>query len=82
MDTERLSPRYADIDLWEPADILEAAEPGDPIAGRLPALPADQPETDAICLIQSFYAMAVRLAEHLDIDVDRPRHLSKVTSTT
>lgn len=24
MDTERLSPRYADIDLWEPADILEA----------------------------------------------------------
>ena len=36
---------------------------------------------DAICLIQSFYAMAVQLAQHLDIDVDRPRHLSKVTST-
>jgi|SRR5581483_3840431 len=24
MDTERPSPRYADIDLWEPADVLEA----------------------------------------------------------
>jgi len=28
MDTERLSPRYADIDLWEPADILEAMVEG------------------------------------------------------
>src|SRR3989440_5832021 len=24
MDTERPSPRFADIDLWEPADVLEA----------------------------------------------------------
>ena len=24
MNTERLSPRYADIDLWEPGDILDA----------------------------------------------------------
>src|SRR5258705_13616315 len=24
MDTERPSPRYADIDLWEPSDVLEA----------------------------------------------------------
>jgi N-acetylmuramic acid 6-phosphate etherase len=24
METERLSPRYADIDIWEPADVLEA----------------------------------------------------------
>src|SRR5215472_9892402 len=24
MDTERVSPRYCDIDLWDPADILEA----------------------------------------------------------
>jgi glucosamine--fructose-6-phosphate aminotransferase (isomerizing) len=48
---------------------------------RLPALPPEQPEADAICLIQSFYAMAVELALRLDIDVDRPRHLRKVTST-
>jgi len=48
----------------------------------LPALAPDQPETDAICLIQSFYAMVEQLSRGLDIDVDRPRHLSKVTSTT
>ncbi len=36
-------------------------------AGRLPALPPDHPETDAVCLIQSFYAMLVarrRAARH------------------
>ncbi len=60
---------------------LFVAEPGGPSATRLPTLGADQPEADAICLIQSFYAMAVQLAQRLDIDVDRPRHLSKVTST-
>lgn len=60
---------------------LFIAEPGEATPARLPTLPADQPEADAICLIQSFYAMAVQLAQRLDIDVDRPRHLSKVTST-
>jgi glucosamine--fructose-6-phosphate aminotransferase (isomerizing) len=60
---------------------LFVAEHGEVGATRLPTLPPDQPETDAICLIQSFYAMAVEVAQHLDIDVDRPRHLSKVTST-
>jgi glucosamine--fructose-6-phosphate aminotransferase (isomerizing) len=48
----------------------------------LPALPADQPEADAICIIQSFYVMAVALAARLGIDVDQPRHLRKVTRTT
>jgi glucosamine--fructose-6-phosphate aminotransferase (isomerizing) len=47
----------------------------------LPALPPDHPETDAVCLIQSFYAMMVRLAERLGIDPDRPRHLQKITRT-
>jgi glucosamine--fructose-6-phosphate aminotransferase (isomerizing) len=47
----------------------------------LSALAADHPETDAVCLIQSFYAMMVRLAERLGIDADRPRHLQKVTRT-
>ena len=59
-----------------------AAPSGDMHRVGLPALPPDQPETDAICLIQSFYAMVVALSRRLDIDVDRPRHLSKVTSTT
>ncbi|HYI91479.1 MAG TPA: SIS domain-containing protein [Beijerinckiaceae bacterium] len=61
--------------------LLYAAEPGEPAAGRLPALAADHPEADAICLIQSFYGLAVRLAERRGIDVDRPRHLQKVTRT-
>jgi glucosamine--fructose-6-phosphate aminotransferase (isomerizing) len=60
---------------------LFVAEPGDPAPSRLPALPPDQPEADAICLIQSFYAMAVRLAEARGLDADQPRHLRKVTRT-
>jgi glucosamine--fructose-6-phosphate aminotransferase (isomerizing) len=52
-----------------------------PGALRLPALRADQPETDAVCLIQSFYGLAIRLAAHRGIDVDRPRNLQKVTRT-
>ncbi|MEK4034245.1 SIS domain-containing protein [Methylocystis sp. IM3] len=48
---------------------------------RLPALPDDHPETDAICLIQSFYAMVVRLAAMRGTNVDKPRHLRKITRT-
>jgi len=50
-------------------------------SGRLAALAPDHPETDAVCLIQSFYAMLIGLAERLGADVDRPRHLQKVTRT-
>ena len=49
--------------------------------GRLPVLAPDQPETDAVCLIQSFYALTLRLAEHLGFDVNQPRNLHKVTRT-
>lgn len=48
---------------------------------RLPVLAPDHPEADAVCLIQSFYAMTVGLAERRGIDPDRPRHLQKVTRT-
>jgi glutamine---fructose-6-phosphate transaminase (isomerizing) len=48
---------------------------------RLPALAPDQAEADAICLIQSFYAFLLRLAERRGTDIDRPRHLQKVTRT-
>ncbi|HXJ02284.1 MAG TPA: SIS domain-containing protein [Micropepsaceae bacterium] len=47
----------------------------------LPAVPADQPETDAICAIQSFYATLPHLAKLRGLDADRPRHLQKVTRT-
>lgn len=51
------------------------------VAGELPVLSPDHPDTDAVCLIQSFYKLAVRLAEHRGLNVDRPRHLQKITRT-
>jgi glucosamine--fructose-6-phosphate aminotransferase (isomerizing) len=47
----------------------------------LPVVSPDLPETDAICLIQSFYGLALRLAEHRGLNADQPRHLQKVTRT-
>jgi glucosamine--fructose-6-phosphate aminotransferase (isomerizing) len=47
----------------------------------LPALRADHPATDAVCLVQSFYAFLVRLAERRGTDIHAPRHLRKVTRT-
>jgi glucosamine--fructose-6-phosphate aminotransferase (isomerizing) len=65
-------------DLRDKGAALFAAEPGE---GRLPTLDPHQPEADALCLLQSFYGMAVRLAALRGTDVDRPRHLEKVTRT-
>jgi len=48
---------------------------------RLPALEPDRPEADAICLIQSFYGLAIHLATHRGMNVDQPRNLQKVTRT-
>lgn len=48
---------------------------------ELPTLPADHPDTDAVCLIQSFYALLVEIADERGIDADNPRHLQKVTRT-
>jgi glucosamine--fructose-6-phosphate aminotransferase (isomerizing) len=50
-------------------------------AHRLATLSSDYPETDAVCLIQSFYGQIIRVAEQLGIDVDRPGHLTKITRT-
>jgi glucosamine--fructose-6-phosphate aminotransferase (isomerizing) len=49
--------------------------------GGLPALASDHSDTDAVCLIQSFYAFLVRLAARRGMDIDQPRHLQKVTRT-
>jgi glucosamine--fructose-6-phosphate aminotransferase (isomerizing) len=48
---------------------------------ELPAPAPDHPDTDAVCLIQSFYALVVRLAQLRGTDVDQPRHLQKITRT-
>jgi glutamine---fructose-6-phosphate transaminase (isomerizing) len=58
-----------------------AAEHGHPAAGRLPVLPPDHPDVDAVCLIQTFYALAVRIAVRRGTNADQPRHLQKVTRT-
>jgi glucosamine--fructose-6-phosphate aminotransferase (isomerizing) len=83
MPTDAAAPRMRQLadELRRLGTALFVAEPGEATQGRLPALAADQPEADAICLIQSFYAMAVALAQRLQVDVDNPRHLSKVTNT-
>lgn len=65
----------------EAGDGASVGLPLDATYVRLPALASDHPETDAVCLVQSFYAMLPRLAERLGADVDRPRHLQKVTRT-
>jgi glucosamine--fructose-6-phosphate aminotransferase (isomerizing) len=68
-------------DLRHKGAAVFCAEPGEPAPGRLPAAAVDHPETDAVCLVQSFYAMLVRLAQLLGTDLDRPRHLEKITRT-
>jgi glucosamine--fructose-6-phosphate aminotransferase (isomerizing) len=72
--------RFA-ADLRRKNATLLVAEPGEAAPGRLPALEPDHSGTDAICLIQSFYVMAGRLAALIGTDVDQPRHLQKITRT-
>jgi glucosamine--fructose-6-phosphate aminotransferase (isomerizing) len=83
MPTDAAAPGMHDLagSLRDKGTALFAAEPGVAGPGRLPVLPPDHPETDAVCLVQSFYAMLIGLAERLGTDVDHPRHLRKVTRT-
>jgi glucosamine--fructose-6-phosphate aminotransferase (isomerizing) len=60
---------------------LFCAGNGETTGHHLPVLEPDHPDADAVCLIQSFYAMVIRLAAMRGTDVDRPRHLQKVTRT-
>ena len=45
---------------------------------ELPALASDHPDSDAVCLIQSFYGLAIRVGQRRGTDVDVPRHLQKI----
>jgi glucosamine--fructose-6-phosphate aminotransferase (isomerizing) len=69
----------ADISRKSSSVIVTGTRVGE--AGELPVLARDHPDTDAVCLIQSFYRLAVRLAEDRGLNVDRPRHLRKITRT-
>ena len=55
METERVSPRYSDIDLWEPGDILDAL-----IESQMAAVAAVRPALSAI--EQAAAAMRARLS--------------------
>jgi glucosamine--fructose-6-phosphate aminotransferase (isomerizing) len=68
-------------DLRAKGAALFAVDPEEPSESSLLALTPDHPEADALCMIESFYAMAVRLAQLRGKDVDHPRHLKKVTRT-
>ena len=80
-DQAALALRRLETDLRKKGAAVFATAHGKPSEGRLPALKSGHPETDAICLIQSFYAMLVRLARLRGGDADKPRHLQKVTRT-
>jgi glucosamine--fructose-6-phosphate aminotransferase (isomerizing) len=73
-------PEFAE-DLRAKGAALFSTEHAAPAPDRLPILAPDQPDADAVCLMQSFYALAVRLAARRGTDADRPRHLQKVTRT-
>ena len=68
-------------DLRQKGASVWTTEAGDPARGQLPILPPRHPDVDAVCLIQSFYALAIRVAKSRGIDIERPRHLQKVTRT-
>jgi glucosamine--fructose-6-phosphate aminotransferase (isomerizing) len=63
------------------SDAIFVAEPGAPCRNRLPVLTPDHPDTDAVCLIQSFYAFVVSLAQRRGTDADHPPNLQKITRT-
>ena len=60
---------------------LFCADPQAEGSDYLPSLPPDHADVDALCLVQSFYAVAPYLAVARGLDPDRPRHLQKVTRT-
>jgi glucosamine--fructose-6-phosphate aminotransferase (isomerizing) len=80
-DAAAESMRELAFDLRRKHATLLVAEHGDPAPGRLPTLAPDHPDADAVCLIQSLYRAAIRIAGQRGVDVDRPRHLQKVTRT-
>jgi len=81
--TDEAAPGIAElvVDLRREGARVLVAEAGEQQRGRLPALAPEQPDADAICLIQSFYAFLVGLAQRRGTNVEHPRHLQKVTRT-
>jgi glucosamine--fructose-6-phosphate aminotransferase (isomerizing) len=80
-DAAAVSVKALAADLRCKGAALFSTEDNESIPGRLPTLKPDHADTDAVCLIQSFYALAIRIAARRGTDVDAPRHLQKVTRT-
>ena len=80
-DAAAASMRQLADDLRTKGAALFTTDLDDTTPNRLAALPPDHPETDPICLVQSFYAMVVRLSAARGTDADQPRHLQKITRT-
>jgi glutamine---fructose-6-phosphate transaminase (isomerizing) len=80
-DVAAASIRQLAHDLRTKGAALFTTDLDDATPNRLPALLPDHPETDPICLIQSFYATVVRLSAARGMNADRPRHLQKITRT-
>ena len=80
-DQAAVALRRLEADLRRKGAAVFATARGKGSARRLPAFSTGHSETDAICLIQSFYAMLVPLARLRGGDADKPRHLQKVTRT-
>jgi glutamine---fructose-6-phosphate transaminase (isomerizing) len=85
-DESRAGLRELVTDLQRKGACVLVAQPSMPQRDTLRAIPlpapdAEQAEADAICLIQSFYAFLVGLAELRGTDIDAPPHLQKVTRT-
>jgi glucosamine--fructose-6-phosphate aminotransferase (isomerizing) len=69
------------IDLRRRGGTVWIAEHGSAAPFRLATLAPDHPAADAVCLIQSFYALAVAIAGRRGTSADKPRHLQKITLT-
>jgi glucosamine--fructose-6-phosphate aminotransferase (isomerizing) len=83
MPTDAAAPSLQALagDLRRKGASVWTTEQGNGSIGRLPVPTPGHSDIDAVCLIQSFYALAIRIAERRGIDVERPRHLQKVTRT-
>jgi glutamine---fructose-6-phosphate transaminase (isomerizing) len=80
-DAAAASMRQLADDLRTKGAALFTTDLDDTTPNRLAAVLPDHPETDAICLVQSFYVMVVRLSAARGTDADQPRHLQKITRT-
>lgn len=63
------------------AMVMRTEDGSSSMTGRLPTLRPDIAETDAVCLIQTFYSLVIRIATTRGCNADAPPHLQKVTRT-